>query len=173
MRPDLWRHLFPAISVSTIVNLTEVKSASLAKLAWLLIFTACPLSVLHAQDLAPRAYVITPVHSNAINLTWSFYDGGVNLNGAIPITGATGSYQVPIFTYYHSFSFFRRSANFSASLPYGVGTFKGAEGGTEEQIYRSGLLDASFRLSVNLMGGPAMPVQQFAKWKQKFCLEPA
>ena len=35
---------------------------------------------MYAQDLAPRAYVITPVHSNVVNLTWSFYDGGVNFN---------------------------------------------------------------------------------------------
>jgi hypothetical protein len=35
---------------------------------------------LYAQDLAPRAYVITAVHTNAINTTWSFYDGGVNFN---------------------------------------------------------------------------------------------
>jgi hypothetical protein len=42
--------------------------------------------------------------------------------------------------------------------------------GTEQHVYRSGLLDASFRLSVNLLGGPAMPVQQFVKWKQKILL---
>ena len=34
-----------------------------------------------AQDLAPRAYLITPLHSNAINLTYSFYDGGLEFNG--------------------------------------------------------------------------------------------
>jgi hypothetical protein len=94
----------------------------------------------------------------------------VNFNGAVPITGTTGTYQVPIFSLYHSFNFFGRSANFSAALPYGVGTFQGAERGTEEHIYRSGLLDASFRFSVNLMGGPAMPAREFAKWKQKILL---
>ena len=30
---------------------------------------SCPLQVLRAQDLAPRAYVITPLHSNAVILT--------------------------------------------------------------------------------------------------------
>jgi hypothetical protein len=155
---------------STIVNVSQVKLESFAKLAWLLVLTACPTGALRAQDLAPRAYVISPVNSNAVTLTWSFYDGGVNFNGTIPITGATGTYQVPVFSCYHSFSFFGRSANFSASLPYGVGTFRGTVFGTERQVYRSGLLDASFRVSVNLMGGPAMPVQQFAKWKQKVLL---
>jgi hypothetical protein len=27
---------------------------------------------LSAQDLAPRAYLITPLHANAVTLTWSF-----------------------------------------------------------------------------------------------------
>jgi hypothetical protein len=131
------------------------------------LLSACALV---AQDLSPRAYVISPVDSNAIILTWSFYDGGVNFNGAVPISGAKGTYQVPVFSYYHSFSFFGRSANFSASLPYGVGTFRGSVLGSEHQVYRSGLLDASLRLSVNLKGGPAMPVQEFVKWRQKVLL---
>ena len=57
------------------------------------------------QDLAPRAYVITPLHTNAITLTWSFYSGGLNFNGTVPITGATGTYHVPVFSYYHSLNF--------------------------------------------------------------------
>ena len=123
-----------------------------------------------AQDLAPRAYVITPVHSNAVTLTWSYYNGGVNFNGAVPITGATGTFSVPIFSYYHSFSFFRRSANIVASLPYGVGTFQGELLQQHRSVYRSGLLDFTARFSVNLMGGPAMKPREFAKWKQKVLL---
>jgi Putative MetA-pathway of phenol degradation len=122
---------------------------------------------LSAQDLAPRAYVITAVHSNAITITWGFYDGGLNFNGTIPVTNATGTYYVSIFSYYHSLNFFGRSANFAVSLPYGVGTFQGDLAEQARSIYRSGLLDSSFRFSVNLMGGPAMQPKEFAKWKQK------
>ena len=123
-----------------------------------------------AQTLAPRAYVITPVHANAITLSWSYFDGGLNFNGAIPVTGATGTYHVPVLSYYHSFSFFGRSANFVGFLPYGVGTFQGEILGSQRQIYRSGLLDFAMRFSVNLVGGPAMKMQEFAKWKQKVLL---
>jgi hypothetical protein len=126
--------------------------------------------LLCAQDLAPRAYVITATHSNAITLTWAFYDGGVNFNGTIPIVGATGTYSVPIFTYYHSLSFFGRSANITGSLPYAVGTFQGQVLGQQRSLYRSGLLDSSFRFSVNLKGGPAMAPAKFVKWKQKVLL---
>lgn len=136
---------------------------------WAVLVAALALR-LPAQELAPRAYVISPIHSNAVVVTWSFYDGGLNLNGSIPITGATGRYHVPILSYYHSLNFFGRSANITASLPYGVGNFQGSVLGTQQSVYRSGLLDFNVRFSVNLIGGPAMPIEKFAKWKQKTLL---
>ena len=55
-----------------------VRTASLGVLAF------CFIRFLNAQELSPRAYLITPVHSNAITLTWSFYDGAVDFNGVYP-----------------------------------------------------------------------------------------
>jgi hypothetical protein len=123
---------------------------------------------IHAQDLSPRAYVITPIHTNAVLFTWSFFDGGVNFNGSVPISGATGTYNVPIFSLYHTLNFFGRSANITAALPYAFGNFTGQGPlGRRQTIYRSGLLDTTIRFSVNLKGGPAMTPQVFSKWKQK------
>jgi len=144
--------------------------AAISRTLLLVWVTLCNGHMALAQTLAPRAYVITPVHANAITLSWSYFDGGLNFNGAIPVTGATGTYHVPVLSYYHSFSMFGRSANFVGLLPYGVGTFQGAVLGSQHQIYRSGFLDLGFRFSVNLMGGPAMKTQEFAKWKQKSLL---
>src|SRR5246500_4592345 len=139
------------------------------RLLFLTTFTQMFLHSCWAQDLAPRAYLITPLHSNAINLTYSFYHGGLDFNG-VPVTGASGTFSVPSFSLYHSFSFLGRSANIAVWLPYGVGTFQGSVLGTDKQIYRSGLSDSGFRFSVNLKGGPAMPISQFAKWKQTVVL---
>ena len=123
-----------------------------------------------AQDLSPRAYVITPLHFNTINMTYSFFSGSVEFDGAAPITGATGTYSVPIFAYYHSFSILGRSANMNVALPYAVGNFQGNVAGQPRKIYRSGLLDSTYRISVNLKGGPSMPAQEFSKWRQKTLL---
>lgn len=139
----------------------------------LLLFTIIAEMSLHscrAQDLSPRAYLITPSHSNAINLTYSIFGGGIDFNGVVPITGATGTYNVSTVSLYHSFSFFGRSANVTAWLPYGVGTFQGSVLGTDKQIYRSGLFDSGVRFSVNLKGGSAMPISEFVKWKQTMVL---
>lgn len=123
-----------------------------------------------AQDLAPRAYVVTPVHANAVTLTSSFYDGGLNFNGAVPITGATGTYNVWVFSCYHSLNFFGRSANIAVSLPYASGNFSGEVLGKGRSVYRSGLFDVSARFSVNLVGGPALRPKEFARWRQMLLL---
>jgi hypothetical protein len=62
---------------------------------------------------------------------------------------------------------FGRSANLNIAIPYGIGTFQGEEGDLTKQIYRSGLVDTTLRLSVNLKGGPAMQPREFANWNQK------
>jgi hypothetical protein len=135
----------------------------------MLVAASSPRSV-WAQDLSPRAYVITPLHSNAIVLTYSFYSGGIQFEGAAPITDATGRYSVSVLTYYHGFGLLGRSANVNASFPYAVGNFQGKVAGVQQQIYRSGALDVAARVSVNLRGGPSMPIQEMRKWKQKTLL---
>ena len=124
-------------------------------------------AICNGQDLAPRAYIITPLHSNAINLTYSYFDGGVIFDGTVPITGATARVNVSVFTFSHSFNFFGRTATFTGSVPYGAGNFRGTVVGAETLARRSGLLTSSFRFSVNLIGGPAMDLQEYRKWKQK------
>ena len=119
--------------------------------------------ICHAQDLAPRAYLITPIHSNAVTLTYTFFDGNLLFEGTVPITGATAGAHIAICDYSRSLNFFRRTANFTASLPYGVGNFRGTVVGAETLAYRSGLLSATFRFSVNLIGGRAMSVAEFRK----------
>lgn len=120
-----------------------------------------------AQDLAPRSYVITPLHSNAVILTYSLFDGNLDVQGAVPIADATARANVPIVTIFHSMSVFGRSASITAGLPYGEGHFRGSVLDSETDVYRSGLFDSVYRFSMNLVGGPAMTVSEFRKWQQR------
>jgi outer membrane putative beta-barrel porin/alpha-amylase len=119
-----------------------------------------------AQDLSPRVYVITPVHTNAVTLGDIFNDGNLLFDGSVPITGATGRLNVPSLTLYRSLGLFGRSANVAVTLPYGVGTFKGTVAEAEVVARRSGLFDTVLRFSVNLKGGPAMARGEMARWRQ-------
>jgi len=140
------------------------------KLAWPILALGFSVYALNAQDLRPRAYVITPLHWNAVIVGYAFNDGSIFFGSILPITNASGRYSVPNITYYHAFGLFKHSANFTATLPYVVGTFQGEVTGSRQQIYRSGMADSVFRFSVNLIGGPAMPPRDFAKWKQRTIL---
>jgi Putative MetA-pathway of phenol degradation len=134
--------------------------------AAIVIFTGSP-AALFAQDLAPRAYLITAARTNAVTLSNIFNDGNLLFDGTVPITGATGRLNVPSVTLYRSLGVFGRSANIAATLPYGVGHFKGTVAEAEVDAYRSGLFDSIFRFSVNLKGAPAMSLGELARWRQK------
>ena len=123
-----------------------------------------------AQDLTPRAYVITPIGTNALVLAYSHLEGGLQFAGSVPITGATADISLPVISYYHSLDFFSRSANFSIAAPFGAGTFEGTVKEAPKSAYRTGFLDLYARFAVNLIGGPAMQPSEFMKWRQDVLL---
>ena len=47
-----------------------------------------------AQDLAPRAYLITPKHSNAVTLNYAYSTGDLLLDGSLPLTGAKATFNI-------------------------------------------------------------------------------
>jgi len=123
-----------------------------------------------AQDLAPRAYLITPTGSNVVILSYSFFDGSVFTDPTLPIQDFKARYHAEVLGYYHAFSFFGRSANVTGSLPYALGNFQAIVAGVENRMYRSGLADARVRFAVNLIGGPAMSLNEYLNWHEKTVL---
>ncbi len=140
---------------------------SIVKLAAVTLIVLYCQACIRAQDLAPRAYLITPLHSNAITLSYSRSSGDIITGSSLPLTGATGNMNLAILSYYHSLNVAGRSANVTVSLPYVQATYRGEVVGTNVEAYRSGLMDLVVRFSVNIKGGPAMDGREFLKWRQK------
>lgn len=122
------------------------------------------------QELTPRAYVIAPTGFNALDVGYAHLEGGLQFDGSVPITGAQASSSVVALGYYHSFSFLGRTANVAVGAPYGIGDFEGTVTGVPKSAHRSGFLDSFYRLSVNLIGGPAMEPREYAGWRQDVLL---
>lgn len=122
-----------------------------------------------AQSLSPRAYIIVPIHSNAVTLTYSLSAGDVVFNG-LPVTNSSGRIGSEIVSCFHTFDFFSRSANATILLPYAIGHFQGDVSGVPTKLYRSGLGAVAARVSVNLVGAKAMDAQEFSHWKQKMVI---
>jgi hypothetical protein len=142
-----------------------IRALLLLCMAWL-----CAPHAAVAQDLSPRAYVITPVGSNALVVGYSHLEGGLEFNGAVPITGAQADVNLASLSYYHTFDFLGRTTNFTVVAPYGWGSFMGTVADVPRIAQRSGSLDAYGRCSVNLVGGPAMQPAEFADWRQNVLL---
>ena len=153
-------------------RLRSSKRESFTRAALVCASTAITVGVprLHAQDLAPRAYTITPRGSNAFTLANAYNDGPLQLEGASPIEDATARLNAPSLTYYRAFSLLGRSANVIAGVAYGVGDFEGSLFGERQSTHRSGLFDPVVRVSVNLVGGPAMSLPEMRTWQQKTLL---
>lgn len=141
------------------------------RLAVLRVLVLCCLAFCWAnhavgQDLSPRAYLITPVGTNVVDVNYSYLEGGLQFNGAAPITGAQARLHAPVLSYYRSFGVLGRAADFTVAQEYGFGSFKGTVADVPKSAQRSGFLDIYARLAVNLIGGPAMDVEQFGTWHQ-------
>jgi hypothetical protein len=130
----------------------------------------CAPHLARTQELNPRAYVITPVGTSAINLGYSHFDGNPDVAGAAPITEADATVDLAAFGYYRSVGLLGRSANLALAIPYAVGEFVGIVAEAPKHARRSGFADSSLRFSVNLIGGPAMEPNEFAKWQQDILL---
>jgi hypothetical protein len=118
------------------------------------------------QDLAPRAYIITPVDSSAMVLAYSFNSGSVFVDPSVPVEDFSARFHTQILSYYRSFDLAGRSANITAVVPYAIGNFSATVAGSQASVYRSGLADSRVRLAVNLWGGPAMHTREFVGWKE-------
>ena len=146
--------------MKVMANLSMGYFSGVGVVATLLLF---PPQLLRAQDLSPRAYLITPLHSNAVTLTWSFYDGSIDFNGALPVSDATGNIQradlqlLPLVRPLWPLRQHRRRVALRSRQ------LSGNACGAEQHLYRSGLVDSVYRFSVNLKGGPAMPPREFVE----------
>ena len=135
---------------------------------WALILVFLPaLAVTYAQDLTPRAYLITPFGSHAVILSSSFSRGQVLIDPTVPVDDARGTFQASILGYYESFNFFGRSSNVTLVVPYARADFTATLDGSPVHVSRSGLSDARVRFAVNLSGGPAMDIGEYLRWKEK------
>ena len=102
--------------------------------------------------------------------SYVYNSGEILLDPTVPIEDLNAQIHVPILSFYHSFNFFSRSANVAVAVPYGYGHFRGRVLGDDTRITRSGLADSRIRVSVNLLGGPAMTVPEFVKHRERLII---
>ena len=124
------------------------------------------LAMAHAQDLEPRAYSNTPVGMNFLLTGFSYSNGGLVADPAIPLGDADIDTNSMFLGYMHAFDLWGMSSNFSLVAPYAF--VSGSAKFTGQQVNRdvSGFADPRFQFTVNFLGAPALSLKEFAGHKQ-------
>jgi hypothetical protein len=116
-----------------------------------------------AQDLEPRAYAANPVGVGFVGAALGYSKGGVVLDPTAPISDVRASAYSAAAVGGLTFAFFGRTASVVAGLPYAWLSVQGNVGEEARTAKRAGLADARVRLSVNLLGGQALSLGEFAR----------
>ena len=116
-----------------------------------------------AQDLEPKAYSASPVGAAFLVAGLARSTGSVLTDPTLPVKDIeAGINGVPIAVGY-TFGLFGKLGLVTAALPYSWGEITGVVGEESRAVTRSGLADSRAKLSVNLVGNPAMGLIEFVK----------
>ena len=131
---------------------------------WAMLATASPVS---AQELEPRAYRALPSGLNALLLSYGYSSGNVVVDPTAPIEGLEATIQLASVSYLRSFGLAGRSASVTVSAPYVHMSASGTIDGEFLEGSRTDWADARARLTVNLLGGPALTPKEYAGFRQR------
>ena len=123
-----------------------------------------------AQVLEPRLYRNAPKGINAVAFGYSFSRGSLEFDPALPIEDAEGNGSVVPLAYVRTIGLFNRSAKLEVVVPVAWGHYEGFLEGEFRTRDLGGIADPSFRLSVNLLGAPALDAKDFGTFRQKTIL---
>jgi hypothetical protein len=118
-----------------------------------------------AQQLEPRAYSASPVGANFAAASFSNSFGQLLFDPVVPISDANASIRMVGLGYGRTFAIGHMQGLVTAVLPYAWGELSGKLGPspTDSTIYRSGFGDIQAKVSLNIIGSPALTPQEFAK----------
>lgn len=126
-----------------------------------------PSAPARAQDLEPKAYSASPVGAAFLVLGLGRSTGAVVLDPTLPVSDIEAKINAALLATGYTFALFDKLALVTAAVPYSWGEVSGLVGEQARTITRSGLADARLKLSVNLVGNPAMGAREFASAPRK------
>ena len=126
---------------------------------------ACVLAIARAasaQDLEPKAYSSSPAGAAFLVIGLARSSGSVLTDPTLPVTDIEAKLNgVPLASGY-TFGLFGKLALATAAVPYTWGEVTGTVGEESRAVTRSGFADTRAKLSVNLVGNPAMGLRAYS-----------
>ena len=119
-----------------------------------------------AQDAEPRLYSNTPVGLNFLIGGSIYAEGKLAFDPELAIADADFESLTGVAAYVRSFNAWGKSAKVDVIVPYTGFSARAIVAGEPHKREMTGFGDPRFRVSVNVLGAPAMSIQEFARYKQ-------
>lgn len=119
-----------------------------------------------SQELEPRAYANAPVGLNFLIAGYTYSEGGVVVDPSIPLENANLRIDSGIVAYARSFAMWDRSAKLDIVAPHASLSGSAEVAGQPREREVSGWADPRLRVSINLLGAPAMSFAEIANYRQ-------
>jgi len=123
-----------------------------------------------AQEFEPRSLGNLPMKSNFAIIGYGYSTGNVLLDPSISIENLDARVHGFAAGYLRTFNLFGKLAKVDAVLPYAFGDWTGNYEGIDTATSRTGFGDVRLRISVNLLGSPALNRSKYLSYDQKFIL---
>ncbi|MFA9435311.1 MAG: transporter [Deltaproteobacteria bacterium] len=123
-----------------------------------------------AQDLEPRALARAPVGMHFVVLAYGHSSGNVVIDQALPIENFNANVHSLSLAFATTFGLFNRMAKLDVIIPFSNASWEGLLDRERVFTERTGLGDPMARLSVNILGAPALAGQDFFASRSKFQL---
>jgi hypothetical protein len=120
----------------------------------------------NAQEAEPRLYTNTPIGLNFLIAGYVYAQGKMAFDPELRVADAQFRQNTGAMAYVRSFDFLGQSAKFDFIAPYAGFSAQGVVQGETRDREMSGFGDPRFRVSVNLLGAPALSLKAFPNYKQ-------
>jgi hypothetical protein len=118
-----------------------------------------------AEDIEPRRWTPLPVGTTVAGVGVVRGQGDVGFDPVLKVEDATVEVTTTVVSIVHAFDLLGQSARFDIRLPQQHARWEGLLDGQPRTVDRRGLADPRLRLSVNLVGAPALKGQAFGAYR--------
>jgi hypothetical protein len=132
------------------------------RIAALATFLVSASASLAAQDLEPRAYSASPIGTTFVVAGVARSTGSVLTDPTLPFEDINARLGVLTAGVGYTFDLLSRTALIVVAVPYARGRVSGRTEESTAEVTRVGPADARVKLSVNLLGGAARKLREFA-----------
>ena len=122
---------------------------------------------MQAQELEPRSLTNIPTGRNFGVVGYAWSQGNILLDPALSIEDLNANVHGLVAGYLRSINVFGKSGKIDVVLPFATGNWSGSQNQEYRQTSRTGIGDPRIRVSINLLGAPALNKEGFQTYQQK------